>query len=270
MYILIIMLINILNFKIMGKSLIIPGANFSENAIVIPLRFLLAASSSVTLQNGHVYPSSGVTNADTYFEVMDEDDVPIYNIFAVGTGAGSPNVKEVAINLTTKRIYTNLFNACTGLTRAKITAKCEIDIKNMFLNCGALEYADITGLDITGVYSINLMFRGCTLLKDILFGTKDLSNIKNFTNIFGGCSQLKNISGNISGLGAATLTENATLDLSSCSLLTRESAMVLINGLASSSDGYTRTILFHQSTYDLLSSSDKSAITSAGWIDGNA
>jgi len=254
----------------MGKSLIIPNANFSENAIVIPLRFLLAANSSVELQNGDVYPSSGTTDADTYFEVMDEDDVPIYNIFAVGTGDGSPNVKEAAINLTTKRIYTNLFNACTGLTRAKVTAKCKTDIKNMFLSCGALKYADITGLDITGVQSINVMFRDCRVLEDILFGTKDFSNVITFKELFVRCFRLKNISGNISGLGAATLTENAMLDLSACSLLTRESARVLINGLASSSDGYTRTILFHQSTYNLLSSSDKSAITSAGWIDGNA
>ena len=248
----------------------IPGANFSEDCIVIPLRFLLAANASVELQNGLTFPSSGVTDEDTYFEILDEADVPTYNLFAVGTGDGSPYVKEAYLNLTSKTIGTNLLQTCAGLVRAKITAMASSSIRNLLLNCTTLRIADISGLDTRNAENINYLFSGCSELQEIMFGDNDFSSITTLTGCFNGCLKLMTISGNIYGLGAASLSANMVLNLSSCPL-SKESAKVFINGLNSpeTADGFTRTIIFSDSTYALLDADDKALITAAGWIDGN-
>lgn len=250
----------------MGKKLIIPGADFSQNGIVIPMSFLLEAGHSVTLHNGDVYPSSGLTEEDTWFEVSNENDVPTYNIFAVGTGAGSPYVKEAIINLKELTIQSNLLNSCSGLLKATISAKCSSEIRNMCINCSALKELNISRLETENVENINYLFQGCSSLENITFGENDFSSVKTLTGCFNDCSSLVTISGRFTGLGAATLDADMTLNLA-WSSLTRESALAIISGLASNSDGHTRSIRFSNQTYALLSADDKAAITSAGWVD---
>lgn len=98
-------------------------------------------------------------------------------------------------------------------------------------------------------------FRVCSSLVEIeIHGTLDLSSVTSFSNAFYTCSKLSTISGAISGI-------SANIDLSACPL-TRDSALVILNGLATVSG---KTLKFKASTTALLSAEDIAIGTAKGW-----
>lgn len=98
-------------------------------------------------------------------------------------------------------------------------------------------------------------FRFCNSLVEIeIRGTLDLSSVTTFSNAFYQTSKLSTITGVISGI-------SANIDLSACPL-TRDSALVILNGLATVSG---KTLKFKASTTALLSAEDIAIGTAKGW-----
>ena len=100
-----------------------------------------------------------------------------------------------------------------------------------------------------------------TSLEDIIIdGTADFSKVPKYGSIFLSSPYIKNITGVITGI-------KKSLTISS-PLLTRASALVLINGLDTIDT--TLTITFSAATYALLTSDDIAIATGKGWTVASA
>lgn len=161
--------------------------------------------------------------------------------------------------------------------------KCDT-IEGFFYNCKSLLYVDIKNWNVENVTNISAIFNGCTAITDIDLSGWNVSNavylasifsgcsklvtvnlanwnfseedLKNYGAIFGNCSALKNIIGPITNI-------SFNISLSSSSLLTIDSAMVIINGLK---NGVTdKTVTFHKNVYDALTDKQKAVATAKGW-----
>ena len=116
----------------------------------------------------------------------------------------------------------------------------------------ALRKLIIPGRAYTNVLRMLKRARGITTLE--IDGVADLGSVSAFTEIFGSAAALTTITGVIIGMKGANINV-------ADSPLTHDSAMVMINGLASSS----YKITFKASTYNTLSADDISVATAKGW-----
>ncbi|MCD7721791.1 MAG: DUF285 domain-containing protein, partial [Prevotellaceae bacterium] len=107
----------------------------------------------------------------------------------------------------------------------------------------------------------------CSSLTSLKLGDKwDMTKVTDFSYMFRNCASLTDVTGTVTGLGAGVTSSSSTyttLDLSSCPL-TRESALVFLNGLASGCK-YDMTITFSSTTYALLTDEDIKIATDKGW-----
>lgn len=104
------------------------------------------------------------------------------------------------------------------------------------------------------------MFADCSELVNLNIDGWDLSTVISYGSVFTRCNKLTNITGAISGI-------RNKLDVSA-SPLTNDSAMVLINGLDTSTGSIykpDKTIIFSSATYNTLSDEQKAIATNKGW-----
>lgn len=171
------------------------------------------------------------------------------------------------------KIY-GLFQNCTGLTTASsLDFRSASDVYNMFYGCTAL--TEVTDLDIHTSSSANGMFYGCTKIKTI--GELDMSYAVNIQNMFNNCTALVNFGG-LKNLGKSYKSNGSssvyTLTLSSCSKLSHDSLMNVINGLydlnltfdvANGGTLYSYSLVLGSTNIAKLSSEELSIATSKGW-----
>ena len=139
------------------------------------------------------------------------------------------NLKEFEQNLNELVSADSMFNYCTDITSISITTP-KMEICNaMFYQCLVLE--TLSEIDCTNVVSADYILGGCVSLKN-----------------FGGFKNLK-----------------ISIDISDCSLLTRESCINILNKLYDvKSIGETRTLKVHQNFITMVGD-DISIATNKGW-----
>lgn len=141
------------------------------------------------------------------------------------------------------------------------------NFESVFSGCSSITSINLSSSAKAGRY-LSTCFSGCTALTTLSLGVWNMSNAITVTNFAKNCPALTTVTGTLSGIGTA-FTVDVSLDFSASTGLTRESAMVFIDGLVSP-NGHTATITFSDATYALLTDVDINKITAAGWVNGNA
>lgn len=151
-----------------------------------------------------------------------------------------------------------MFRYCRNLKKIpQLDTSKVTNMAGMFYNCENIE--EIPNLDTSNVKNMNTMFFGCAKLK--ILPQLNTTNVSSMTGMFNNCREIETISkmngesltivksdafynvlklttfGGIENLGKAYLStaianyENYTFSLSSCTQLTHESLLNVINGL---------------------------------------
>ena len=127
----------------------------------------------------------------------------------------------------------NTFNGCRSLTTIPQLDTSKINSTyGMFQNCSSL--TTIPQLDTNNVTNISSMFYNCQNLSNI--PQLDTNNVTNISYMFYNCSSLSNLGG-LENLGQAYSTTqsanygNYKLDLSTCTALTEQSLINVLNNL---------------------------------------
>ena len=193
----------------MGKKLIIPGADFSENCIVIPLTIVVKAGGSVVI--GDTTYSAGVE--DTQFEI---DSIPAGFSITQNNNLkylriGSPITLPDGVGLFEKleEIETVIFAADvnTGAVAKALLANC-FKLKNfdgkhlyynagnsgsMFYECNSIQ--EIKNLHFSiPLYDVSYMFKNCYKLETVEFDNSlAFDTTANVTGMFSGCANLKSV-----------------------------------------------------------------------------
>lgn len=148
--------------------------------------------------------------------------------------------------------------SCNPRLETLYIEKLEQGIVSSNLNLKKVWIKDISVGDL-GYFLIH-----CLNLKEIVFNNTDFSKVTSFTSkespsqgMLLNTPNLTTITGKISNIKA-----NICFDWSP---LTRESALVVINGLADLTNSDTQTITFSGTTKALLTEEDKTLITSKNW-----
>ena len=126
-----------------------------------------------------------------------------------------------------------MFNYCSSLmTIPQLDTRKVTDMSRMFGNCNSLKI--IPQLDTSNVNNMNTMFNyGYSLMA---IPKLDTSNVNNIMNMFYQCLSLTNFGG-LENLGQAYSTtqsanyRNYKLDLSTCTALTEQSLINVLNNL---------------------------------------
>ena len=183
------------------------------------------------------------------------------------------------------------FYNCTGLTDITVPQlnwdHPANNVKGIFCNCGNLKYVDLSPIKATS-YGLHYVIRypsDRTILQEITLpsgyygynsaqwafayqkglrtiriggdGIANFSGITAYNNWTVNCTSLANIEGIITGI-ATDLTFRY-------SPLTRESALVILNGLSQLSASGNKKVTFSYHTYNLLTDEDLAIATSKNW-----
>lgn len=193
----------------MGKKVIIPGADFSENAIVIPLTIVVKAGGSVTI-GSNTY-SAGAK--DTEFEI---DSIPSgfylnYNndikylrigttyqfVDSTGIFRNNENMEEIifAANVSTGTVYSKvMFANCAKLKKFDGSHFYYLpsDASQLFLGCSAITEIKLPHMGEKS--SMAGCFNGCTSLKTVEFGNDfTLTSDADVSTMFYNCPALETI-----------------------------------------------------------------------------
>ena len=150
-----------------------------------------------------------------------------------------------------------MFHSCASLTEldlsnfntSKVTNMCEV-----FNSCSSLQSLDLSNWDTSKVTDMRWMFQYCMSLVNLDLSSFDMSNITNTTNMFHYCQALTNLQ--------APRNISANISFSSCTNLTHESLMSIINNLATISG---KTLTLGATNLAKLSEEEKAIATNKGW-----
>jgi hypothetical protein len=194
----------------MGKKLVIPGADFSENCIIIPLTIVVKAGGSVTI-GGTVYNAPNdsdkefeIDNIPSNFYLNYEDDIKYLRIGSPATlpdisGAfrDNSNIEEVifaADVYTSTGVGNVLFANCLKLKKLDGTHLFfgADNASMLFYNCSAIEEVKLPHLGEKN--NISMCFKNCTNLRSVEFGS-DFGLISDapVSEMFTNCSALETI-----------------------------------------------------------------------------
>lgn len=125
----------------------------------------------------------------------------------------------------------------------------------MFRECRSLVSLDVSNFNTSKVTKMNYMFEGCSKLRTLTLGVFDVTNA-DITGIFSNCNELMTVTGQIVGI-------RQDISLASTGILSNESAMVFINGLAEVEEAHT--ITFHKYAFNKLTPEQIAVATAKGW-----
>lgn len=178
------------------------------------------------------------------------------------------------------------FQGCNNLTTIKlpnITVN-SIDLAGLFRACSKITSADLSLISTQSITSIQHIFRGntsitevsmpsgsysgsatyafasCSNLTNLNVGTADWNGITSFgsgsNGTFYNCSKLETITGTITGI-------KYDVSLANSPKLTRESLLIIINGLAEVTT--QKTLTLHATAKDRLTEDDIAIATAKNW-----
>lgn len=132
---------------------------------------------------------------------------------------------------------------------------------DMLRMCSALREIDLSGWNAEKINTFRNMCWGCTILETLNFGVIDMSGVtEEFQNCFAGCHSLKNIEGTLTGINYDLKMQDPPL--------TRESALVILNGLKDRTGESALTVYFHKNTKALLTPEDIAIASAKNWTIG--
>lgn len=221
-------------------------------------------ASKVTSLNGVFYNNTTITkfNEFRYF-------TGVTSLYKSGSGdtvfgqfANCSNLVEITIPSSVSDFrgafrYSGIVNLDISPTTAT-TFRIESMVQGASSGTTALRTVKLPGASCTGIIRGFRRARGLTTIE--IDGTLDVSRISAFTSVFGDCVALANITGTIIGIKHSIIFTDSPL--------TRDSALVILNGLDSSSPN--NKIKFKASTYNLLTEDDIAIATDKGWSVASA
>lgn len=194
-------------------------------------------------------------------EIKKISNDPQYTCFCFGS---LQNLKKIPAKVFNNATYTyGMFSLCGALESipegTKFPAVTHIGSSNtyrgMFYGCGNLKTIPLDMFDGAVISDASNAFNGCSSLVSVGKITLD-SNTNSVTNMFLGCSSLENLGG---------LTNlKSSLSLKSCSLLTHDSLMNVINEAADVTAS-PKTLTLGETNLAKLTDEDKAIATNKGW-----
>ena len=127
----------------------------------------------------------------------DEKEIRIINSCNFKDKANSEEIEKTSITIDGKPLdefsYFHKFNK-KGKYNIKYEFKSNLEKTcNMFSECEALTYLDLSNLNSNSITDMSSMFSGCTLLKTIIFYEFKTQNVIDMSYLFSGCKSLENI-----------------------------------------------------------------------------
>lgn len=193
----------------MGKKIIIQGADFSANGIVIPMIIKIKSNQSITI--GGITYSGGENGA--YFEL---DAIPN----TLKSGSLSTAIESVFINDSDFILSSAYFENNSGLTDVRFSMgsfRSATSLLNTFSNCNTIQsIIGFGNINTENVTNLGSLFRSCKKLTSIDISSFDTTNVTNMTLMFSDCNNLTSI--DLSSFNTSKVT-NMTRMFSTCSNL---------------------------------------------------
>ena len=150
-----------------------------------------------------------------------------------------------------------MFHSCSSLTTldlssfdtSKVTYMVEV-----FNSCNSLQSLNLSNWDTSKVTGMNYMFQYCINLVNLDLSSFDMSKVTMTNNMFYSCRALTNLQ--------APRNISADINFSSCTNLTHDSLMSIINNLATISG---KTLTLGETNLAKLSEEEKAIATNKGW-----
>ena len=204
--------------------------------------------------------TSNVTDMEGMFngcEILKEipqlDTSKVYNMKQMF--ANTFNLKAIP-HINTSKVYdmSNMFNNCQQLeTIPALNTENVTDMNQMFVSCYGL--INIPSLNTISCTNMNNMFAWCSALQSV--GKLNAYNLTSATSMFENCTALTNLG------GFTDLSVN--LDLSSCTSLTAESLMNVINEAKDLSETGNATLTLGSTNISKLTEDQIAIATAKGW-----
>ena len=194
----------------MGKKLIIPGADFSENCIIIPLTIVVKAGGSVNIGGVEYSAPAGadkeyeIDSVPSNFSLNYEDDIKYIRIGSStiianesGDFRDNQNLEEAifAATISTSAIASVLFANCPKLKKFDGT-NLMYNAENgsmLFLSCTSLTEVKLGNFKYP-ITNFSYCFSECSNLKKVEFdNTLSLSDSPTMTGMFANCPALEDI-----------------------------------------------------------------------------
>ena len=161
----------------------------------------------------------------------------------------------------------NMFNKCSALTNIDVSTwdvSSVTNMNSMFYRCSGLTNINLSTWDVSSVTNMFYMFSSCPYLASINLSTWDVSSVTNMNSMFLYCTSLTNLQLNDLGHNQSC----TSLDLSTCTALTKDSILFLFNNAFDrATAGYTTafTITLNAATKALLSDDELAIATNKGF-----
>ena len=231
------------------------GGNVVEDEITVE------EAAAVTTLDGKFYNNKDIIkfNELRYFTGLTSLGYKTVSGYAQGQLYGCTLLEEVTIPVANIGNFNGAFRECPALKEIDITPTTATQLYcSSFAQLGqaktALKKIKIPGGSyMTNIVSFVNRRYGLTTIE--IDGVADWSNISNYTSAFYYCNALTTITGTITGINAGISFSNSPL--------TRESALVILNGLAPRETN--GNVTFSTTTKNLLTDEDRAIATNKGW-----
>lgn len=183
----------------MGKKIIIPGADFSANAI-LPLIFKIASNSSITITVNNsvtqelknpITKSASVSSKSFW-----TGDVTNLSNF-LSSNSALLEVIDLNIDISKCTTLYNAFYNCISLEYFNMSMLGDFSnitsFEAMFKNCSKIKNVDFNGLLTPSLWRINSIFENCYSLENCDLENVNLSKVYYISGAFRNCYLLKNI-----------------------------------------------------------------------------
>lgn len=202
--------------------------------------------------------SSGSANIEEYLHLNS-------NSFMENSYLFNRMIKKIPNNIEIKKNspLTNCFYCCENLTEIDLNkvllnnSAVSTSLISTFYNCIKVKTIKLGKLNECKFQSIGFAFYNCRQLTEIA-GVIDLINTTSLPSVFKDCYELGTV--NLKNLNVTGL------DLSSCTKLSHESLMYLINNLVETTT--TKSITLGATNLAKLTDGEKAIATSKGWTLG--
>ena len=124
--------------------------------------------------------------------------------------------------------FKDMFYNCYKLTSVDLSGfitSSATTLEEMFRSCSAITSIDVSNFDTSNVTNMNYMFYGCKIIESLDLSSFNLINLKYTSGMFESCAALTNLL--LPDLGHNKSSKE--LDLTSTSVLTKESVLYLFN-----------------------------------------